>query len=183
MSRQRSSLLGCPRATPVAMKQTKAHNVFTGMRCEAIRLPLRNFGQDAEWRQTGECLVCDRVLKGKRLTLRNSSAQILSQHFVVRHEQALDDLTITYRLGFGRFFTNSQITKEINPKINVATAHSRGPIVPHFVMAKVIVGSGIRYKKAERIKNMIALMRNEAGLITVPPGPGISLLFLSRCFC
>ena len=50
----------------------------------------------------------------------------------------------------------------------MAAAQPRGPTDPHFVVAKVTVGSGIRNRKADRMKNMTALMRNDLGSIGPP---------------
>src|SRR5437588_12792416 len=79
----------------------------------------------------------------------------------------------------GHFFlTNNQTPRDTNPRTRAAAAQPRGPTGPHFVVANVKPGSGIRNRKADKIKNITALMMNELGSIRLPPG--ISSLLSSQ---
>jgi hypothetical protein len=68
------------------------------------------------------------------------------------------------------FLTSSQTPRDIHPSAKATAANSRGPTGPNLVVTNVIVGSGTKNKKADKIKNMTALMINEPGSIRVPPG-------------
>jgi len=73
--------------------------------------------------------------------------------------------------GYRHFFlTNSHTPRDTNPRTRATAAQPRGPTDPHFVVANVNAGSGTRNRKADRIKNITALMMNESGSIRLPPG-------------
>src|SRR5882762_2927655 len=68
------------------------------------------------------------------------------------------------------FLTNNHTPRDTNARTRAAAAQAREPTGPHFVVAKVKPGSGIRNRKADKIKNINALMMNELGSIRLPPG-------------
>ena len=69
------------------------------------------------------------------------------------------------------FFLNKNHTpRDTNPRTRAAAAQARGPTGPHFVVANVKPGSTIRNRKADKMKNITALMMNEPGSIRLPPG-------------
>jgi hypothetical protein len=82
-----------------------------------------------------------------------------------------------FQLCLGRFLTSSRTPRDIHPGTKATAAHSRGPTGPNLMVMNVIVGSGTKDRKADKIKNMTALMTNERGSLRVPPG--ISRLLFS----
>src|SRR6266404_3307972 len=78
------------------------------------------------------------------------------------------------------FLTNNHTPRDTIPRTRLAVAQARGPTGPHFVVAKVKPGSRTRNRKADRIKNITALMMNELGSIRLPPG--ISRLLFSTAY-
>jgi len=68
------------------------------------------------------------------------------------------------------FLTNNHTPRDTIPRTKATAAHCRGPTGPNLVVMNVIVGSGTKNRKADKIKNITALMMNESGSIRLPPG-------------
>src|SRR5438132_9991946 len=68
------------------------------------------------------------------------------------------------------FLTNNHTPRDTNPRTRATAAQARGPTDTHFVVANVNAGSGTRNRRADKIKNITALMMNESGSIRLPLG-------------